>query len=89
MEEFTPETLQKYISQNRQKKNIEPILNKLRERETKTDLIPTQIKEIDSQIRENFAEIIRFFIKNNQKEKLKLLLTLLRQIPLNHLISLS
>ncbi len=74
MEEFTPETLQKYISQNRQKKNIEPILNKLRERETKTDLIPTQIKEIDSQIRENFAEIIRFFIKNNQKEKLKLLL---------------
>ncbi len=80
MEEFTPETLKKYITHTRNNRNVDEIINSIEkskkanlEQNTNTD-ISLNIATLDSQIRNNLVEIIRRLIRNNQKDELKKIL---------------
>ncbi len=81
MEEFTPETLQQFISQKRERRNPEEILEnidkskEIRKRlEQSKSPLPQNLAELDAQIRNNMVEIIRRLMKTNQKEELKKIL---------------
>ncbi|GIX40626.1 MAG: hypothetical protein KatS3mg129_0359 [Leptospiraceae bacterium] len=81
MEEFTPETLKKFITQNRERRNPDEVLeniNKAKEFRKKLEQqnspIPQNLAELDAQIRNNMVEIIRRLVKTNQKEELKKIL---------------
>jgi hypothetical protein len=81
MEEFTPETLKQFISQKRERRNPEEILEnidkskELRKRlEQPQASLPKNLAELDAQIRNNMVEIIRRLMKTNQKEELKKIL---------------
>jgi hypothetical protein len=81
MEEFTPETLKQFISQKREHRNPEEILENIdRSKELRKRLeqpkapLPQNLGELDAQIRNNMVEIIRRLMKTNQKEELKKIL---------------
>jgi hypothetical protein len=78
MEEFTPETLKKFITQNRQYLNPEEVLeniNKSKEnRKSPKKELPPNLAELDAQIRNNLVEIIRRLMKSGQKDELKKIL---------------
>ncbi|MFN3603946.1 MAG: hypothetical protein ACK4UJ_04460 [Leptonema sp. (in: bacteria)] len=76
MDEFTPETLEKYISSQRINRNTEEILSRIQQKKKETqEEIPQKIAEMDSQIRNFLAEIIRECLRKNRKELLKKILS--------------
>ncbi len=80
MQEFTPETLENFISQRKEKRDPDIILKNLQsKKEHKTsnnthNFLNPHISELDMQIRNNFVEIIRHMVKNNRIEDLKSIL---------------
>ncbi|MCS7204307.1 MAG: hypothetical protein NZ853_01270 [Leptospiraceae bacterium] len=77
MEEFTPETLKNYILSQKNKRNVEEIIEKIeksKEQQRKTDITFNNLSELDSMIRNGLAEIIRRHIRTGKKEELKKIL---------------
>lgn len=93
MEEFTPETLRNYILSRRHKRDADEILERIEkkknEKNTEEDTLFRNIAELDSQIRNNFAEIIRRHLKAGKKEELKKILLEHKQFIDNILSLLS
>lgn len=77
MDEFTPETLAKYINSKRTNRNVDDILSRIDQQQEKNlkNTIPTNIAKLDAQVRNSLAEIIRECLKHNNKELLKKILS--------------
>ncbi len=76
MDEFTPETLAKFITNKKIGPNVDEVLSRidLKNDRALKNTIPNNIAKLDSQIRNSFADMIRECLRQNNKELLKKIL---------------